>query len=215
MIKKTITILLLLSLTGCIVHNSAPNENLEFAQASEVLDYKGVYKNLGEPELNYLSELVWMVRTPTNRSDPYVKDIRGNLVQERFIDGNSGKKIRDKEIELVEVLPNGTTLTINAIKDGCIIATKDYEIGRDFTLTDGKIILRKEVHLLTRGGGDVILGPSYEKVELGLDAKGNGKYKSQGYFAGLVFMLIPMAAGGADEVKFEKVNTSIKFEVCK
>src|SRR5450631_1348079 len=189
-----------LFLSGCIILNSAPKENLEFSQSADIQDLKGIYKNLGDPASLYLSELIWRDRTPSLPTDPFVKDIRGNLVREQYIIDKSGIMIRDSDIDFVEVISREKSLKINAIKGQCIVSRKEYVVGRDFTLTEGKIILRKEVHSLTRGSGDPIVGPSYEKVELGLDAKGNGKYKSQTYFAGLVFMLFPMAGGGADEV---------------
>lgn len=215
MVKSLITLLFLLFLPGCIIINSAPKDNQEFTKATGVQEFNGTYRNLGEPATLYLSQLVLTNRTVSSRNDPLVEDMRGNLVQESYITNIFGSKTRDKEIELIEVESDGKTLTVKAIKDQCIISSKEYLFGRDFTFSDGKVILKKEFHALTRGPGDVIVGPSYEKVELGIDVAGHGKYKSQGYFAGMVFMLFPMAAGGADEVKFEKIDSTRIFELCK
>jgi hypothetical protein len=216
MTRKILTIAFFLSLTGCLIINSGPKDNFEFSTSTHSQDFEGVYKNLGDPKSIYLTQLLFKDRIQSNPRDPLIKDEMGNLVSYGYIIDNLGRKVIDPEIEAVEVSPSANSITINAIKNGCIIYSKEYLSGRDFTISEGKITLSKETHLLTRGGvGDVILGPSYEKTELGLDTMGNGKYKSQGYFAGIVCMLIPMAGGGADEVKFEKIVAKEKFSSCK
>jgi len=194
MIKAFITTLLMLPLAGCIIiGNTAPKGNSDFSQTIETRQLKGVYKNSGDPN-GYLSWSIWKA--------PYVVDI-------------FGRNVPHKEIELIEVLSSGNTLTVNAIKDGRIIYRQDYIQDRDFTFKDGKIVIKDESNLLSRGSGDVLVGPSYEKVEIGLDLNGNGKYKGQTYFAGLVFLLFPMAGGGSSEVKFTKLSSNITFELCK
>ncbi|MEK6640427.1 MAG: hypothetical protein AABZ17_07120 [Nitrospirota bacterium] len=50
------------------------------------------------------------------------------------------------------------------------------------------------------------VGPLYERDELGLDTKGHGKLSSQGGFVGLVYMVIPMAIGGYDDVRFVSLD---------
>jgi hypothetical protein len=199
MIKTVIALLFVVTLSGCIVVNEVPKENLEFAPKADAQDFKGVYRNAGDPN-GYLSQQIW-------RDHGYIID-------------NFGKKTPHKEIELVEVLSKGDTLTVRAIKDECVIYQKDYVVGRDFTLTDGRIVLNRRFHPLSREGddgghGDVLVGPSYEKIELGLDSKGDGKYRNQGYFAGMVFLFIPIAGGGTSDVKFTKLNSNVTYELCK
>jgi hypothetical protein len=199
MTKNVIVLFLVAALFGCVVVNEVPKDNVEFAPKADTRDFKGVYRNAGDPN-GYLSQLIW-------REHDHIID-------------NSGKKTPHKEIELIEVLSKGDTLTVRAIKDECAIYQRDYVVGRDFTLADGRIVLKRRFHPLSREGeggghGDVLLGPSYEKIELGLDAKGDGKYRSQGYFAGMVFLFVPMAGGGTTDVKFTKLNSNVTYELCK
>ncbi len=72
-------------------------------------------------------------------------------------------------------------------------------------MENGRIILGRDVHLLSRGSGDVIVGPSHETVSLGLDAGGNGKFRESGSVAGLVFLFLPMAVSDTKDVKFQRV----------
>jgi hypothetical protein len=198
MTKTIIVLFLVMTLSGCFVLHDIPKDNVEFAPRADPRDFKGVYRNAGDPKW-YLSRLIW-------HKNDFVIDL-------------SGKKTPHKEIELIEILCIGDTLTVRAIKDECVIYQQDYVVGRDFTLIDGKIVMRERFHPLSREGddshGDVLLGPSYEKIELGLDAKGDGKYRSQSYFAGMVFLLVPMAAWDTSEVKFVKLNSNVTYESCK
>jgi len=196
--KTIIALCLIITLSGCFVLHDVPKENLEFAQKIDPRDFKGVYRNAGDPKY-YLSQLIWR--------------------EHDFITDNYGKKTPHKEIELIEVLSTGGSLTVRAIKNECVIYQQDYMVGRDFTLTDGRIVFREKFHPLSREGegrghGDVLVGPSYEKIELGLDAKGNGKYRSQAYVGGLLFMLFPMGAWEKSDVKFVKLNSNVTFEIC-
>jgi hypothetical protein len=199
MTKTFIVLFLVATLSGCLVVNEVPKENVEFAAKPDTRDFKGVYRNAGDPN-GYLSQLIWG--------------------EHGYIIDNSGKKTLHREIELIEVLSKEDTLTVRAIKDECVIYQQDYVVGRDFTLSDGRIILKRRFHPLSREGdegghGDALVGPSYEKIELGLDAKGDGKYRSQGYFAGMVFMLVPMALGGTTDVRFVKLNSNVTYELCR
>jgi hypothetical protein len=197
MTKVIIGILAMITLTGCVfVQDSAPKENLEFSQKADLQQFKGVYRNAGDPKGN-LSQLIW---------------------KRAYIVDNSGRKIPHNEIELIEVLSSGNALTVNAIKGECVIYRQDYVVGSDFTLTDGRIVLKQSFHPLSREGeggarGDVTTGPSYEKVELGLDAKGDGKYRSQAYFAGIV-VIIPMAAWETADIRFVKLNSNVTYKLC-
>jgi hypothetical protein len=198
MTKTIIVLFLAITLSGCFVLHDVPKENMEFAQKATPRDFKGVYRNAGDPK-GYLSQLIW-------RKYDYITD-------------NSGKKTPHKEIELIEVLCTGEVLTVRAIRDECAIYQQDYVAGQDFTLIDGKIVIKERFHPLSREGddggrGDVLVGPSYEKIELGLDAKGDGKYRSQGYFAGMVFLLVPMAVWDTSDVKFIKLNSNVTYELC-
>jgi len=195
MIKSTIMMLLLISLTGCIIiGGSAPKDNFQFSDTSNIQQFIGVYKNVGDPN-GYISRELW----------------KGSYIVDIF-----GKDVAHKEIEFIEVLHIDNKLRVNAIKNDCIIYSKDYVIDQDFTITsNGRIVLKKDINLLNRGTGDPLVGPSYEKLEIGLDEKGSGKSKGQVYFAGLAFMFFPMAGGASSESKYEKIINTIPFELCK
>ena len=198
MTKPIIVLFALTTLFGCFALHDVPKENVEFAQNTNPSDFKGLYRNAGDPK-GYLSQLIW-------RKHDYISD-------------NSGKKTPHEEIELIEVLYAGEVLTARAIKDGCVVYQREYVVGRDFTVTDGKVVLRERFHSLSREGddgghGDVLVGPSYEKIELGLDARGDGKYRSRAYFAGMVFLLVPMAVWDTSEIKFVKLISNATYELC-
>lgn len=193
MLKLFISTALTLLLTGCIIGNSAPRENFEFLQTTDLQQFTGVYKNAGDPS-GYLSKLIW----------------KGSHIFDTY-----GKNVPHQEIELIGVSSFDNALAVNAIKGGCVVHSQTYVLDRDFTVRNGKIVLKYESNFLSRGSGDVLVGPSFEKIELGLDVKGNGKYKSQTYFAGLVFLFLPIAGGGTEELKFEKLSRSTPFDLCK
>ena len=54
---------------------------------------------------------------------------------------------------------------------------------------------------LNYGSGDPLVGPRYESYEIGLDAKGDGKYRSQGVGAGLSFLFFPVVISETQEVR--------------
>ncbi|MHB8696658.1 MAG: hypothetical protein ACYC9J_01295 [Sulfuricaulis sp.] len=119
-----------------------------------------------------------------------------------------------KMIELIQVSVADPVVVVNAIKDECIVYKKKYVIGRDFNLTGGKIVFIKEWHALSEGAGDPIVGPRLEKIELGLDTKGNGKSQDKGYIAGLVFMLVPFADYNVDNTRFVRIDSNRVYSDC-
>ena len=187
---QTIVVLLITLLNGC-VFNSGPEGNQEFYNISHLIELEGVYKNKGEPS-DYLSATIWE-----------------NAVL------NENPDVNHEDIELIEVSETADSLILKAIKNDCSIYEKTYIVGRDFKISDGKIILRRNVDLLTRGSGDVLLGPSYEKITLGLDSEKHGKYRSSAYAAGIVFMFLPIAVSGNSDVRFERVKGKPQgFKAC-
>ena len=176
-----IIILILFFISGCLFHSEPPN-NREFRNISKVYELAGVYKNTGEPS-GYITEILW----------PDIKQI-------------FGANINHEDIEFIEVIPKDRLLTVKAISKGCSIFEKKYILGQDFKINDGKIIIHREAHLLTRGGDDVLLGPSYEDLALGIDIVKDGKYRRSGCAAGLIFMIFPVAFSDTSDIRYERVS---------
>jgi len=184
---KTIIILTIFLIAGCAYH-SEPEGNLEFHQISQLSELAGVYKNKGNPS-GYLSRIIW----------PDIKEIRPDIKE--ILSPDTGHE----DIEFIEVIPNDGSLIVKAISNGCSIYDKTYILDRDFKILDGKIVIHRETHLLTRGEGDVLLGPSYEEITLGLDTGKHGKSRSSAYAAGLVLM-IPIAFSDISDARYERVS---------
>lgn len=176
-------------IAGCAVH-SGPEDNLDFQRVSELSELEGTYKNEGDPQ-GYLSSIIW-----------------GQVV-------GADSAITHEDIELIGVAADGAQLFVKAIRGGCVIYEREYTRGRDFEMDDGRITLSTDTHLLTRGGDDVLVGPSYEKVTLGLDTAKHGKYQNKGYAAGLIFMIFPVVLSGDSEIRFDRVDVDPRgYEPC-
>lgn len=183
----------ILFLNGCASH-SAPKDKINISHTTELKEFAGIFKNAGDPE-GYLSRIIWGW---------------GDL---KLSSNNS--KIQHKEVpELIEVSSNEDSLVVKAIKNECVIYKREYIVGRDFEINDGKIVMHKEVSFLTRGAGDPLVGPSYEKIVLGLDVDGHGVYKSQGSYAGLIYLLFPVGWSDVSEIRFERLNATSTYNEC-
>lgn len=194
---KTFTFSLIFLVTGCTLH-SGPEDNLEFHQISQLSELAGVYKNKGNPS-GYLSWIIW---PDIEKITPAIKE-------------TISSDISHEDIELIEVIQKDNSLIVKAINKGCSIFEKMYILGQDFKIKDGKIIIRKETHLLSRGGDDVLLGPSYEDITLGLDSGKHAKSRSLGYAAGLVLMIFPMAVSDTSDIRYDRVSDKpLEFKNC-
>ena len=185
---KIFVILAAFLVNGCAFH-SKPEENLDFYQISQLSELAGVYKNKGNPS-GYLSWLIF----------PDIKKQRYDIQKTGSFD------IIHEDIEFIEVIPQDSSLLVKAVRNNCSIYEKINTAGRDSKIKDGVLIINREGHLLTRGGDDVLLGPSYESVTLGLDTGKHGKSRSSGYAAGLVFLVVPMAISGTTDIRYERVH---------
>ncbi len=193
-IKKIIALFLLLS--GC-VYNTAPENNADFKETVSIQDLVGVYQNAGntskDSHITYLSSILWSNSSfPTNNKNFSHKDIQ--YIQ-------------------VEAIENG--VNISAIANKCVLFKNQYIKGDKFDISDGKLIIKRDVNLLTRGAGDVLVGPSYESVRLGVDTHGDGKYRSYSVAAGLVFLMVPVAASETLDIRFKKYNTAFIHQSCR
>ncbi|PIP02844.1 MAG: hypothetical protein COW18_01070 [Zetaproteobacteria bacterium CG12_big_fil_rev_8_21_14_0_65_54_13] len=180
-----------LLLAAC-VHSAAPADNQPFRAVSTMQTFSGSYENRGEGEAAsravYLSSLLWGG-----------VDVAG---------------VAHKDIERIQVAVDGTQVSVSALSHGCVVYAKSYTEGADFKLSNGEISLKRDANLLTRGPGDVLVGPSYESVTLGLDARGDGKYRSQDAGAGLVFLMIPVAMADRSDIRFKRVDGALVTQPC-
>ncbi len=179
--RQSLIVILLIFLTGCVFH-SEPKNIQQFYQISQLSELAGVYKNKGDPS-GYLSAIIW--------GKPKL---------------NINPAVSHADIEFIEVLSTENALTVKAIRNGCAIYEKSYILGRDFEISGGKIIIHRDAYLLSRGSGDVLVGPSYEQITLGLDTGKQGKYRRSDYAAGLVFLLWPVAFAVTEDTRFDRVN---------
>jgi hypothetical protein len=174
-------LLFCLLLSACIFH-SAPPDNVEFQPVESLKDFEGVFRNLGErgpgEKPVYLSYLIW-----------------------------NSREIPHHTITTIEVrVPDADSLIVRALRNGQVEKEDTFIRERDFKIRNGRIQLGRQWALLNYGGDDPTVGPRYEIYEMGLDAKGDGKYRSRASFAGLIFMLFPAAISSSDEVRFIKLE---------
>lgn len=170
----------LLFLTGCV---SFPDKGaIDFKDTNDIKQLEGVYENKGDPK-GYMSE-----RIPN------------------FTPLNSNKKhIEDNSIKYINVKVINKKVIVQAIKDECVAYERNYIYGIDFNFENGKIVIENDFNLLSRGPGDLTLGPSYFRTVIGVDSNGDGAYHNSGAIAVLVLFTVPVAAAGIDEIRFTKL----------
>jgi len=208
MAKWILNFTMLSLVSGCWV--SGPENKLAFDDLNNVKRLQGVYTNKGETgtEKNkYLSQVLWGYEVFGEVPSATGQSI--NAWVER-VESNHAKIDRIQVIALSD-----NEINVSAISDDCITYERKYIYSEDFTFIKGKIYIKREGFLLSRGAGDVLVGPSYQETVLGLDEAGDGKYQDSGYFAGLVFLLFPVAGGGIEDVKFAKKDSSFVRVKCK
>jgi hypothetical protein len=76
-----------------------------------------------------------------------------------------------------------------------------YVEGKDFSLGSGRIRIKQELRMATEG----VAGPYYQSVELGLDQRGQGKYRRSEAFAGVV-LLVPIAFSENRDARFIRLE---------
>jgi len=193
----TIMIWFVFLIAGCVIHTE-PENNLDFQETSQLAELEGVYKNKGVPS-GFLSQKIWPDITKV------IPDIKNVMTLDTG----------HEDIEFIEVISTSNSLLVKAISNGCSIYKQTYILGEDFEITDGKIVIHRESHLLSRGSGDVLFGPSYEDISIGIDAGKHGKSRSTGYSAGLVFMIIPVAISESYDIRYERVfNEPQNYKAC-
>jgi hypothetical protein len=174
-----------LFLEGCVFH-SGPEDNKDFIYISQPAELTGIYINKGDPG-GYLSNVIW-------------GDWSGNART------NGGPVAQDQDIEFIEVSSSENSLIVKTIQNGCANYEQTYVIGRDFEISNGKIVIQTVFSPLTRGAGDPLIGPVYAKRTLGLDVGKQGKVRGSTYAAGLVYMFLPVAISDTQDTKFNRIT---------
>ncbi|HEX9757482.1 MAG TPA: hypothetical protein VGB26_06730 [Nitrospiria bacterium] len=172
---------LVLLLGGCIT--TGPTNNVDFGKIETIRELEGVYQNLGEREQGaypiYLSQVIWPKTV-----------------------GIDHAAITTIEVRLL----NPNTLGVRASSNNGVEKEDTFVEGKDFEIHSGRIRLKQSFRIAGFRSGDLIVGPTYERDELGLDRKGHGKLSKQGGFVGLVVSLIPMAIGVNEDVRFVRID---------
>jgi len=184
--KTIIKLFLLIFLSGCSFKNIAPEHKNEIANSTSINDLIGTYVNKGTPQ-GYITQILWPAKFNN----------------------------KHKDVDKINVIKSLKGILIQAIRNNCSIYAHEYTPGTDFELKDGLIYIKKEGHVLTRGSGDVFVGPSYEEKVIALDIKGHGIYSESTQATGLAFLAIPFAISHNKELRFRKHESQIEYIECK
>lgn len=173
-----------LAATACSL-STAPADNVEFATLTDLHQLDGRYRNRGigasDSQYTYfLSAILFPGEPPLDH----------------------------ESIESIDVRATDTrSITVQALDSmNAVIRQVDFVEGRDFALAAGRLRIHRHGALLSQAVDDPLVGPRVETVELGLDLRGAGKYRSTFTGAGLVWLLVPVAVHAADDVRFERIE---------
>ena len=174
--------LVLLLVCSCISTTTAPSGNSAFVDIRDIGELAGTYNNKGQGDVKYrsiyLSTILW----------PLDMDLNHEAIQ---------------KISVVEVAPG--VLEAKALSDNLVVKVGRFVENEDFKLKDGRIMLKHEAGLAGLKTGEPLLGPYHGRTELGLDANGQGKLRSEYTVAGLAFLIFPVAADVTEEFFYEKL----------
>jgi len=179
--KKLLTLILFLG--GCNYGTNITPESSQFSSTNDIKDLEGTYINRGSG-FKFLSNIIW--KNNENRSSLTYA-------------------------ELINVTSDGDSVTVKAIKNGCVFFESKFVVGKDFKFENGKIKLRSEFSLSSKNH----IGPYFQKEVIGIDEYGDGKYISKESGAGLIFMMIPMAGHSTTEYAFKRIETNKAFIWCE
>ena len=176
------SLLALLLLCSCISTVTAPPGNPSFVNLENIGELAGTYRNKGQGDVRYrsiyLSTILW----------PLDMDLNHEAIQ---------------TISVAEVAPG--TLEAKALSGDVVVKVGRFVENQDFTLQDGRIMLKHEAGLAGLKAGEPLLGPYHGRTEIGLDANGRGKLRSEYAVAGLAFLIFPVAADVTEEFFYEKL----------
>ncbi|HSQ01519.1 MAG TPA: hypothetical protein VL049_30215 [Candidatus Dormibacteraeota bacterium] len=172
---------------GCSF-SSAPPDDVDFAAVTDLHQLDGRYRNRGQGAPGDAPLLLSALVFPTDTA------------------------LAHAAIEVLEVRATSPdTLTVRAIgAQGVVVTEGTFVAGRDFTLDEGRVRIGHRWAPLSyspeHAPDDPLVGPRTETVELGIDRRGQGKYRSSFTGAGLVYLIVPIAFHQAREVRFERIE---------
>jgi hypothetical protein len=173
--------ILALVLTGCFA--SRPPGNVGFGTAHALHELDGTYQNLGESKAHegsqYLSATIWP----------------------------SDKSLLHTSIRAISVRAIGdTALAVRALGDKEVVREAVFVSGNDFEFTGGRLRLRPKVEntLHNPEAGGLFVARTTQ--ELGLDKKGQGKFKKRETVVGAAYLVVPIALTASTEVRFVRLG---------
>ena len=179
--RYSVVLLSVLALSACA--SAPPPNHPPFRAITTLAQLEGLYENKGDggtvqaPTL-YLSSILW----PDDDS------------------------LDHQQIERIAVdRQSESTLQIRALRGDEIVRRKELIEGQDFKIQDGVIVLSSERGIAGFRTGEPLLGFYGGSSKFGLDVEGHGKYHSSGTAAGLAFLVFPVAATYARDVRFRRV----------
>lgn len=176
--------------TGC-VFSSAPPDDVDFAALTDLRQLDGRYRNHGEGETGappvFLSAVLFA-------AEPALDHAAVEIVELRASDAEA--------------------LAARAVgAQDVVIAERTLVAGRDFALAEGRLRLSRRSALLgyspsEQTPDDPLVGPRSESAELGLDRRGDGKYRSRFVGGGLVYLIFPVYIHDTTDIRFPRLSGS-------
>jgi hypothetical protein len=133
---ETLLAMIIFIISGCGHFTSAPTNNVGFVNIEKISDLDGIYKNLGEGGDNsqtFLSKIIW-----PNSTDITHDDI-------------SAIEVRAINVSTIKVTAHS--------KNGGIVKESNFLAGKDFKISSGQIVIRKDAVFATGFEGAPLLGP--------------------------------------------------------
>lgn len=186
----TVCVVAMLVAGGCVgVFSSAPPDNVAFASVTDLQQLDGRYRNRGEgaPDAQwstFLSALIFP----------------------------GDKTLAHASIAAIDVrATSATTLAVRALDaQGIVVKEAAFVRGREFELKEGRLRISTRFavspFIESEASDNPFIGPMTETIELGIDLRGHGKYRSSTFVAGLAYLFMPLVGGGSDQVRFERIE---------
>lgn len=180
--KLALIIALLLQVSSCVMVTK-PSDDLGFAQAENLPQFNGCYQNCSNPSdgsaLMCLSNNLWSEE----------------FDHEAFPD------------EIYVEAKNDSQLAVTAYKQGEAGIQSIFTKDEHFYFRKGRIELKRDyIGSAATGSGNVFIGIGGSKTRLGIDSQYEARVEQSTFFAGTVFLLIPLAISGLEVSKIKRVG---------
>lgn len=174
-------IMMLAAVAGCV--QTSPN-NSDFEGIRSLYDLQGIYQNRGErsdagtPYPIFLSAILW-----------------------------PKEELNHVEVETIEVKAlSADSIVVRAISKRGVEREGTFFEGQQLKVADGRIRLKQEIRIAGTRPGEPLVGPAYEHLELGIDRRGQGKYRKEDAAVGLVYLFLPFAFAEREDLRFLRVE---------